>query len=257
MAIKTIKTPGGEEFNIDEWLHWPLYSTIESGALLALDLRAFGYVVGGNVPGSNTLTGTSGGSRNANEADTNQVAKSRMNQDEQFLAFSMTYEHFAVEGTTNSNMAFTVAPNDLAAEAPQLWGTNLRRLQMSVLLDLMVGANISKPQARAPLSYYGQGIGAVASGSGDAVAISVGAATALNLDYGTAGCVSPTNQRRWNLPVNIKSDTVMADYNQGTKIGVDSTPTFLVNGARVPSNTAEAISAAIDQAIRQQNEVPL
>jgi protein-disulfide isomerase len=55
----------------------------------------------------------------------------------------------------------------------------------------------------------------------------------------------------------IKADAVNADYNQGVKIGVDSTPTFFVNGTRVPSNTLEAATAAIEAALRQQNSVPL
>ncbi len=55
----------------------------------------------------------------------------------------------------------------------------------------------------------------------------------------------------------IKADAVNADYNQGSKIGVNSTPTFFVNGTRVTSNTLEAVSAAIDEAVRQQNNVPL
>lgn len=206
MAIKKIKTPDGEEFTVDEWLHWPLYSAIESAANLALNLRAFSYVVGQIVPGSGTL---STGSRNANGSDTNQVARSRINQDEAYLAFSMTYETFAIEGSTNSNMVFTVPPLDVAAIAPALWGTNLRLLQRDVMLELIVGAGITKPQVSAPLSYYGQGIGAPAWGAGDALTVSIGSANALNLNYGTAGGISPRNQRRWNLPVHIKSDTPM------------------------------------------------
>ncbi|MHC4717523.1 MAG: hypothetical protein ACYS5V_11170, partial [Planctomycetota bacterium] len=72
-----------------------------------------------------------------------------------------------------------------------------------------IGANINKPMASAPLAYYGQGIGAVAFGSGDAMAIADGPSLALNLDYGTAGSISPENQRRWQLPVYIHSDRVM------------------------------------------------
>ena len=215
MAIKTIKTPDGEEFNIDEWLHWPLYSVIESGANLAVNYRLFSYVVGQRVPGSNT---TAAGSRDATESDTNQVNRSRINHDEAFLCFCMTYEHFAVEGvattgapaqSNGSNMIFPVPPADAAAVAPILWGTNLRRLQRDVMLQLFVGADIKKPMASAPLSYYGQGIGAEAFGAGDALQISIGAATALNLNYATAGAVQPENQRRWNLPVEIPSDTAM------------------------------------------------
>lgn len=54
----------------------------------------------------------------------------------------------------------------------------------------------------------------------------------------------------------IKADAVNADAAQGMKLGVDSTPTFMVNGARVERNTVEAISQAIDAALKQ-GAVPL
>ena len=55
----------------------------------------------------------------------------------------------------------------------------------------------------------------------------------------------------------VKGDAVMADYNDGVKLKVDSTPSFFVNGTRVAQNTVEAASAAIEQALKQQNDVPL
>jgi len=206
--------PTGDEFDLAEWLHWPLFSVVESqagadptnGTGGNIDLRAFSYVVGQNIPQAGAI---STGRRSATDSDTNQVARSRINHDESFICFSMTYEHWAVEGSDNSNSVYPAGAPDVAATAPTLRGTNLRILQKEVLLQLFVGANINKPMASAPLAYYGQGIGAVAFGSGDPLAVAVGAATALNLDYGTGGSVSPENQRRWQLPVYIHSDRVM------------------------------------------------
>ena len=81
---------------------------------------------------------------------------------------------------------------------------------MKDLAELFVGAGITKPMASAPLEYYGQGIGAVAYGSGDALTIAQGGATSLNLNYGTGGSINPrNNQNRWQLPVYIHSDRVM------------------------------------------------
>lgn len=205
MAIKKIRMPQGQEFNIDEWLHWPLFSTVEAAAATQIDLRAFSYVVGQNIPQAGAI---STGARAATESDTNQVARSRINHDEAFICFSMTYETWALEGTDNSNSVYAAPPLDVAAVAPIFRGTNLHNLQQQVLMQLFVGANITKPMASAPLSYYGQGIGSPAWGSGDALTVAIGAATSLNLDYGTAGCVSPENQRRWILPVYIHSDRV-------------------------------------------------
>ncbi len=55
----------------------------------------------------------------------------------------------------------------------------------------------------------------------------------------------------------IKGDAVLAEYAQGEKLGVNSTPTYFVNGVRVESNTIEAMKAAIDAALKQVNSVPL
>lgn len=55
----------------------------------------------------------------------------------------------------------------------------------------------------------------------------------------------------------IKGDTIMSDYDQGKQIGVQGTPTFLVNGVRVQS-TMEDLSAAIDAALAGgSKEMPL
>lgn len=207
MAIKKIRV-GDREFNLDEWLHWPLYSVVEVAAGVAVNLRAFSYVVGQNVARAGLPA------RQASMSDTNQVARSRINHDEAFICYSMTYEVTAIEREGDapadfSDAIFPVPPLDQAAGAPVFYGPNLRILQRDVLLELFVGANISKPMAQAPLEYYGQGVGAAAFGSGDALTIAFGAATALNLDYGTGGYVSPRNQRRWRLPVYIDSDRAM------------------------------------------------
>lgn len=48
----------------------------------------------------------------------------------------------------------------------------------------------------------------------------------------------------------IKEDTILDDYAQGEKLGVRGTPTFFVNNTHVSPNTLEAISAAIDAALK-------
>lgn len=213
MAIQTIKLPDGRTVEISEWLHWPLYSTIEGqgginagadplglGVGASIDLRLFTYVVGARIPQAGTVS--VGATRTATESDTNNNAKARMNQDQAMLVFSMTYEMFALDDDTD----VPGLPNNIQGVEPALVGSNLRRLQRDCMYELFVGANIIKPQARAPLAYYGQGLGAPAWGSGDALVL--GAQT-LNLNYGTAGPPVPSNQRRWQLPVYIHSDRVM------------------------------------------------
>jgi len=212
MAIEKIKLPDGRTVELSEWLHWPQYSTVEGqgginanldplglGNGAAINLRLFTYVVGAQIPQAGS---PSTGRRSATRSDTNQVARARINHDEAYLAFSMTYEMFAL----NDDLPIPGLPNNVQAVEPIFTGGNLRRLQRDVLYELFVGARINKPQVRAPLSYFGQGVGAVAWGSGDA--LNTGAEV-INLSYGTGGPVSPMNQRRWQLPVYVHSDRVM------------------------------------------------
>lgn len=199
-SIRTIRI-GNKEFALDEWSHWPLYTTVEGAAGVNVSLRGFSYTVGQTVPKVGTIP-----QRIALITDTNQSVRARINRDEAYICFAMTYETFALEG---SNSTYPNVPLDEEAAAPMLSGTNLRMMQMQLMLELFLGANINKPMASAPLSWYGQSAGAYVVGSGDAVAISNGPAAALNMNYGTAGELSADNQRRWILPVEINSDTPM------------------------------------------------
>lgn len=207
MAIDKIRLQNGEEYELEEWLHWPLYSVVEGAAGASVNLRAFSYVVGNNVPQAGAI---STGARAATDADTNQVVRGKVNHDEAFIVFSMTNEWWAIEGSTNQDSTYAVAPFDNSATAPLLSGTNLRLIQLYMMQQLFVGAGISKPMASAPMEYFGQGIGAVAYGSGDALTIANGGASALNLNYGTAGPINPTrNQRGFAMPILVHSDRVM------------------------------------------------
>ena len=212
MAIDKIKLPDGREVAISEWLHWPLFSTIEGqggvapgadglGNGVAIDLKMFSYVVGARVPQAGTVPAAFA-NRMATESDTNQVARSRINHDEAMLVFSMTFEMWSLENDPD----IPGLPNNISAPEPVLNGDNLRRLQRDCMYELYVGAGIKKPQARAPLSYYGQGIGAPAWGSGDELNAGL---NVINFSYGTAGYISPLNQRRWQLPIYVHSDRVM------------------------------------------------
>lgn len=91
----------------------------------------------------------------------------------------------------------------------------------------------------------------------------------LDLAYVNQSKLSSSAMREWAatlqldaplfercLASGIKQGTVNADVSQGIKLGVNSTPTFFVNGTRVERNTLEAISTAIDAALKQQS-VPL
>lgn len=92
----------------------------------------------------------------------------------------------------------------------------------------------------------------------------------VDLDYAKQDALSSNALRDWAAELRldtalfdrcvksgIKGDTVLAEYAQGEKLGVNSTPTYFVNGVRVESNTIEAMKAAIDAALKQVNSVPL
>ncbi len=195
MAIKKVHLPDGSEVVIDEWLHWPQFSVVEFAAASTINIRAFTYVQGQRVP---QVGAVPGGARTATSTDTNQVARTRMNHDEAYLAYSITYEHFALSDATA-----TASPSIILAPTPLLLSQNLRRLQRDIVVELVVGAGIDKPQFRAPMSWIGQGPGAPAYGSGDTVA------AGFQISYGTAGDPAPKDQRKWNLPIFIQSDRVM------------------------------------------------
>ena len=50
------------------------------------------------------------------------------------------------------------------------------------------------------------------------------------------------------LRSGIKKKTVLADYDEGTRLGVQGTPTFFVNGKKVENATA--VKDAVDEALR-------
>lgn len=47
---------------------------------------------------------------------------------------------------------------------------------------------------------------------------------------------------------HIKRDLILAEYEEGTNLGVKGTPTYFVNGTQTPA-TVEGLSAAIDAAL--------
>jgi hypothetical protein len=205
MAIEKIRLADGTEINVEEWLMWPLFSTglgqSDGTNGVGGELRLFEYIVGDNIPQLGVPVGTP---LQAGPSETNQVVRGKINHDEGFICFNMTYAAFSLE----SDPAYPdpqAGPN-VSAPEPILAGTNLRRMQRDCMLELFVGAGITKPQVSAPLEYYGQGLGAVAFGSGDGLTVTGPGATNVALDYGTGGPITPHNQRRWHLPVKIDAD---------------------------------------------------
>ena len=201
MAIKKVTLPDGTNVVIDEWLHYPLFSTIEIGSNGisgdAANLRAFSYVQGQRVPATTNVPVPN---RLADARDTNMVKRGGMNYDEAFILYAITYETFAL-----SDVALAEEENYTAITAirPIFTAENLRRLQRDLMVELIVGAQQKKPQFRAPFSFLGQSVGAESWSTplftGNFV---------VNLSTGTAGTLDSRNQRRLELPIYIESQQV-------------------------------------------------
>jgi hypothetical protein len=194
MSIQSIRLPDGTEVVVNEWIGIPKFSTVEFGADVDPNIRAFTYVVGNRVPQQGTIP--VGGNRTANERDTNITTRNRLNHDQAFIAYSLTYELFALDNAVSGSPAVLLSP------ALAVTSQNLRRLQRDLVLSLVIGANIDKPQARVPFSWIGQGVGPVSFTSSGSLGANI------NFSTGTGGRVSPKNQRSWKLPVFIQPDQV-------------------------------------------------
>ncbi len=189
-SLNRILMADGSEFALSEWLHQPVWSTIEFASTAPVNLRAFNYRAGQNVSSSGLPR------RIATGMDTNLVRQRAMNQDEALLCFGITVEFFSM-----ANVTYDVAPGPVThtvAPAPVLSGTDLRRLQRDLMLEIYVGAGLKKPQFDAPLGYFGSSVGITAAASGDDTAT-----TLLSLDHGTAGRASATNQQQLTMPLYI------------------------------------------------------
>jgi len=187
MAIRNLRLNNGQTIDLDEWLSWALYSTVEFAAASRVKLPSFSYTVGQPVPRAGLPK------RLADPSDTNMVIAKKINHDEAFVAFSLTYEPFAL-----SNYLVDGSQNLNGAEAPAIHATALRLLQEQMMLSFRVGTRQAKPQARAPLARFAQGAGPVAAASSGPL----GAAWSS----GTAGRPSPRHQRRWPMPIFVQSD---------------------------------------------------
>lgn len=187
-SLNRILMADGSEFSLAEWLHQPVWTTIEFASNVGVNLTAYSYRRGQPVASAGLPR------RTATDQDTNLVRQKAMNQDEALLCFGITIEFFAL-----ADITFGTAPNiTTVAPAPALSGTDLRRLQRDTMLEFFIGAGIKKPQFDAPIGYYGSSMGITPYASGDN-----NAATALNLDHGTAGAPSARNQQSLTMPLYI------------------------------------------------------
>jgi len=190
MAIRNLRLNNGETIELDEWLSWPLFSTVEFAKASRVKLPSFSYTVGQPVPRAGLAK------RLADPSDTNMVIAKKINHDEAFVAFSITYEAFGLDDDL-----VDIGPATLAV-APLISANTLKRMQAFMTLSFKVGTRQSKPQAAAPLAWFAQGAGPVIAASSG----TVGGGVNTSLSVGTAGCPSPRNQRRFPMPIFVQSD---------------------------------------------------
>ena len=92
----------------------------------------------------------------------------------------------------------------------------------------------------------------------------------VDMDYINQAQLSPAKLREWAAALKldtalfercvssgIKGDVIMAEEAAGEKLGVKGTPSYFVNGVRVPENSIEALTAAVDAALKNAKSVPL
>ncbi len=195
MANNAVRLQNGQQIIIDEWLHWPVYSTHEFAAGQKVDLLAFTYTEGTNVPSVGVTKRTS------TLCDTNMNAKSRTNQDEELVIFSITPEIIGLSNASSDpEISPPVAP--FAALAPLVSAHNMRVLQEELLIEFYVGAKVTKPQMRAPLGLLPSSVGTYLHGTAN-----YGGDNAL--DVGHNGPVSACSQWKFELPVRVESDKIV------------------------------------------------
>jgi len=196
MTNNQIRLNNGETIVLDEYVHWPVYSTIEFQQRTKVDLLAFLYTEGTTVPKNGTLA-----SRTSTLSDTNMNAKGRTNQDEALVVFAITPEIFGISaGSVNPQVDAGVAP--VAAPTPFVSSHNMRILQTELLVEFYVGAKITKPQVRAPL-------GLLPSSVEVHLHSTVNYGNANVLDIGHNGPPSACSQWRYELPVMVESDRLI------------------------------------------------
>lgn len=200
MAVKEIRLPDGRNVVIDEWLHWPLYSTVEFAGGASINLRAFSYVRGQRVPVAGTIPGSP---RLATAADTNMAQRQQMAFDESFVMYSITYEAFAAPVKVRDEED-PPEITDVFSSGGEILGSDLRALQRDLMIELILGAGQTKPQLRYPFSFVPQSVGAQAFASSFA-----GGPPAVSANVGTGGAIHSGNQRRLELPINIPSQRQM------------------------------------------------
>lgn len=221
MAIKDIVLPDGKRIVIDEWLHQPLYSTVEFAQADGISLRAFTYVPGGQIPRSSSMA-----QRQANDRDTNLSKRQGMPWDQSLIVYSTTYEIFALSDAGTYTTATSAA--GLEAEAPAVSATNLKILQRFLMWDLVVGAGMRKPQYRSPFAYVGQSVGSPSWAAGDGL----DPLGNIRWSSGTGGNIHALNQRKFELPIYIAQDQVfylgiyaptgtLSATNTGTSAGLN------------------------------------
>lgn len=92
----------------------------------------------------------------------------------------------------------------------------------------------------------------------------------IDIDYTNQEKLSSSELRVWGkelgldealfdrcIASGIKKKTVLADYAEGEKKGVNSTPTFFINGTRVNLVNVGDLEAAVDAALAASAAVPL
>ena len=162
-TLSKVRTPEGLTLQVSELVHQPLWSTVEHSGAGRLNYTAFGYKVGERVPGSGSMPG---GARNATESDTNLTRRRKINQDESFFLYALTFEAFQIVDESGAG-AGPFHPMPVAAAV-------LSAIQRTTMVNLHVGAHIEKPTLQYPFAYLHESLAPELQGPSAASALAPG-----------------------------------------------------------------------------------
>ncbi|MBK8246018.1 MAG: hypothetical protein IPK85_01235 [Gemmatimonadetes bacterium] len=145
--IDKVRLGNGDVVRPVDWSSTPYWSTVEINDGNIETLKAFGYGIGGDVPGSP-------GPRKSTKLDTNLKGDGGVIQEQNELLLH-TIQIECMQTVTDPALLFSSA--EFQPDAPFVSGPNMKRLQRDVMVELRI-AN-TKSYCEQPLGFFPAGAG--------------------------------------------------------------------------------------------------
>lgn len=197
MQVWKVRLPDGRVVRPTEWSSTPLYSTVEIGAAAPQpELQAYGYGLGGEVPGSF-------GGRKSTDADTNMRGDGgQLPENEELLLYSVMMELFVIP---NSLVDFWPNAEFGTPDPPEVSALNVQRFQCDTLFTLVIAE--TKDYFDHPVGFFPASMG-VHHITSAARPINVGAPGANIIVGASHGSPASFDNRRVATPKRIEGGQV-------------------------------------------------